>query len=163
MIAPDFLNFNSIKVRLKLPAILPASSPLPFQFHKGTIKTHNALWVHRYKHHFNSIKVRLKPPVRTIASARHRHFNSIKVRLKQPSPTPSGRPASDFNSIKVRLKRPKPTDRSSIAKFQFHKGTIKTDLSHRNLFTSYLFQFHKGTIKTLRPATNRAWTTISIP
>mgnify|MGYP003447855395 FL=1 len=36
---------------------------------------------------------------------------------------------------------------SSIA-FQFHKGTIKTDLSHNDVFSCAPFQFHKGTIKT---------------
>ena len=37
-----------------------------------------------------------------------------------------------------------------VSVFQFHKGTIKTDLSHRNMFTAQIFQFHKGTIKTNR-------------
>ena len=32
--------------------------------------------------------------------------------------------------------------------FQFHKGTIKTDLSFTSKFTASVFQFHKGTIKT---------------
>ena len=32
--------------------------------------------------------------------------------------------------------------------FQFHKGTIKTDLFTGVLPTPQLFQFHKGTIKT---------------
>ena len=32
--------------------------------------------------------------------------------------------------------------------FQFHKGTIKTDLSHNDVFSCAPFQFHKGTIKT---------------
>ena len=42
------------------------------------------------------------------------------------------------------------------SKFQFHKGTIKTDLSHRHMFTAQPFQFHKGTIKTrISPTTSR--------
>ena len=56
------------------------------------------------------------------------HFNSIKVRLKLSSG--SGHPGASVP-------------------FQFHKGTIKTDLSHRHLFTAQIFQFHKGTIKTI--------------
>ena len=37
---------------------------------------------------------------------------------------------------------------SSAPAFQFHKGTIETDLSYRNLFNAPVFQFHKGTIET---------------
>ena len=39
-IACQHLNFNSIKVRLKLPTqTSPSDSACTFQFHKGTIKT----------------------------------------------------------------------------------------------------------------------------
>ena len=38
----------------------------------------------------------------------------------------------DFNSIKVRLKRPQGVRKSSFCKFQFHKGTIKTQKRERN-------------------------------
>ena len=55
----------------------------------------------------------------------------------------------DFNSIKVRLELIYNNERGGMYKFQFHKGTIRTDLSHRNLFTAKVFQFHKGTIRTL--------------
>ena len=76
---------------------------------------------------------------------------------------------SNFNSIKVRLKQQFQKDPLTYLKFQFHKGTIKTNLSlqktalykHFNSIKvrlkrlgSYagkgigLFQFHKGTIKT---------------
>ena len=34
--------------------------------------------------------------------------------------------------------------------FQFHKGTIKTETSHRQIILLIQFQFHKGTIKTHR-------------
>ena len=76
------------------------------------------------------------------------HFNSIKVRLKLrclSSRTCSNR---HFNSIKVRLKHAEQSIITVIIIFQFHKGTIKTDLSHRHMFTAQIFQFHKGTIKT---------------
>ena len=36
-----------------------------------------------------------------------------------------------------------------LMQFQFHKGTIRTDLSHRHMFTAQVFQFHKGTIRTV--------------
>ena len=53
-------DFNSIKVRLK-PKINPRCySSLTFQFHKGTIKTSIRLVAILAVHHFNSIKVRLK-------------------------------------------------------------------------------------------------------
>ena len=32
-------NFNSIKVQLERPSSVAASTPLAFQFHKGTIRT----------------------------------------------------------------------------------------------------------------------------
>ena len=54
----------------------------------------------------------------------------------------------NFNSIKVRLK-PKSDPRTSrFFGFQFHKGTIKTLLTHLVDSLRGLFQFHKGTIKT---------------
>ena len=34
-------------------------------------------------------------------------------------------------------------------KFQFHKGTIKTDKTFNKGYLALWFQFHKGTIKTL--------------
>ena len=79
----------------------------------------------------------------------------------------------DFNSIKVQLE---PSLRPLLARctctFQFHKGTIRTQLSSANsppiiYFNSIkvqleldwkslqplykLFQFHKGTIRTFAP------------
>ena len=38
---------------------------------------------------------------------------------------------------------------TSLPKFQFHKGTIRTDYFNGVLPTPQLFQFHKGTIRTL--------------
>ena len=54
-----------------------------------------------------------------------------------------------FNSIKVRLERSAPQYVAKYVKFQFHKGTIRTDLSHNDVFSCAPFQFHKGTIRTL--------------
>ena len=53
----------------------------------------------------------------------------------------------NFNSIKVRLKQLRIHYDDVYDEFQFHKGTIKTDVEAFNL-DDKLFQFHKGTIKT---------------
>ena len=37
---------------------------------------------------------------------------------------------------------------SLFLKFQFHKGTIKTEFQPKSYKSNNLFQFHKGTIKT---------------
>ena len=56
---------------------------------------------------------------------------------------------SDFNSIKVRLKHTSLCDKSkAFLSFQFHKGTIKTNLPMYQIACNPEFQFHKGTIKT---------------
>ena len=38
---------------------------------------------------------------------------------------------------------------SSLRRFQFHKGTIETDLGQQPTYLYELFQFHKGTIETV--------------
>ena len=53
-------NFNSIKVRLKRGTAEYYDFDNGFQFHKGTIKTHNKVVQTQTHVHFNSIKVRLK-------------------------------------------------------------------------------------------------------
>ena len=55
------LNFNSIKVRLKLIYDNERGGLYSFQFHKGTIKTGAEKEVSVGIGNFNSIKVRLKP------------------------------------------------------------------------------------------------------
>ena len=55
------VNFNSIKVRLKLHLQNAIPSYPSFQFHKGTIKTFMAKYNGNIDLYFNSIKVRLKP------------------------------------------------------------------------------------------------------
>ena len=75
---------------------------------------------------FNSIKVRLEPSVLRLTMINCWYFNSIKVRLERVL-------CRQFNQFVV---------------FQFHKGTIRTDLSHNDVFSCAPFQFHKGTIRT---------------
>ena len=54
------MNFNSIKVRLKLQPDINDQFEPKFQFHKGTIKTDDdESTIGRFPY-FNSIKVRLK-------------------------------------------------------------------------------------------------------
>ena len=56
----------------------------------------------------------------------------------------------NFNSIKVRLEHAyNHLAQGYQTLFQFHKGTIRTDKTHRHMFTTNLFQFHKGTIRTV--------------
>ena len=47
--------------------------------------------------------------------------------------------------------------------FQFHKGTIITHGERQRIIMMHLFQFHKGTIITLCRGTTRRSLTISIP
>ena len=99
----------------------------PFQFHKGTIKTFNAIYcVHFAVFDFNSIKVRLKPGDGADGEAADGNFNSIKVRLKLRISKSNEECRSHFNSIKVRLKQYEVIVKFAKQGFQFHKGTIKT-------------------------------------
>ena len=54
----------------------------------------------------------------------------------------------NFNSIKVQLKPKQLCTLLGYGKFQFHKGTIKTNISIPLYLNFEEFQFHKGTIKT---------------
>ena len=49
------------------------------------------------------------------------------------------------------------------APFQFHKGTIRTDMGRAVEGIVLLFQFHKGTIRTSHKRRNINRTIISIP
>ena len=65
------------------------------------------------KSYFNSIKVRLKLQKYNITSALILYFNSIKVRLKL------------IDGTNLNITRPR---------FQFHKGTIKTDIDKNEYY-----------------------------
>ena len=57
---------------------------------------------------------------------------------------------NNFNSIKVQLERGvKVAVCNESAKFQFHKGTIRTSPSNQVQRALAAFQFHKGTIRTI--------------
>ena len=56
---------------------------------------------------------------------------------------------ADFNSIKVQLELLFPLLLLPGAKFQFHKGTIRTLFEGRDNIEDETFQFHKGTIRTV--------------
>ena len=68
-----------------------------------------------------------------------------------------------FNSIKVRLRLYAAELRDRQAKFQFHKGTIKTMSTDQEQRVAKLFQFHKGTIKTLSEDERTIIAHVSIP
>ena len=97
------MNFNSIKVRLELEALVSAATSIVFQFHKGTIRTASQIAAATRDADFNSIKVRLEPKfdghiyvdnefqfhkgtIRTLMLLLFIllkiYFNSIKVRLE---------------------------------------------------------------------------------
>ena len=59
---------------------------------------------------------------------------------------------ANFNSIKVRLKPAASLGSAAAGVFQFHKGTIKTQVVAWCVRLYYRFQFHKGTIKTPKGA-----------
>ena len=79
------MDFNSIKVRLELGSGHAHRVAISFQFHKGAIRTNEALKVAFTGYNFNSIKVRLERYDRADFIAGEMHFNSIKVRLELPS------------------------------------------------------------------------------
>ena len=78
--------------------------------------------------YFNSIKVRLEH--KAVANLRQlvRYFNSIKVRLELSILVLIMFFLYDFNSIKVRLEQEEFSRKFAALLFQFHKGTIRTQI-----------------------------------
>ena len=98
------------------------------------------------------------------------HINSIKVRLEHSTDCAHHKRQANFNSIKVRLELAGiGGNLLPASKFQFHKGTIRTNnlLKSKKLHVNFnsikvrlehpdpdpenqamIFQFHKGTIRT---------------
>ena len=101
-------------------------STMVFQFHKGTIKTDVGGHIPHNVRNFNSIKVQLKQLIYFLIQFVNLNFNSIKVQLKL------------LHRLEVAV----------VTQFQFHKGTIKTNVPSALTIIVSLFQFHKGTIKT---------------
>ena len=71
------------------------------------------------------------------------HFNSIKVRLELTVLMANRYVIGYFNSIKVRLELCTVIGEGSTSKFQFHKGTIRTE-SQRGV---WLLPSHFNSIK----------------
>ena len=69
----------------------------------------------------------------------------------------------NFNSIKVRLELCSVIGEGSTAKFQFHKGAIRTVINLAIEYCIDQFQFHKGAIRTHYLAAEKAFAAISIP
>ena len=77
---------------------------LPFQFHKGTIKTESNSGIGKSEAYFNSIKVRLKLPSGDTETEPTVSFQFHKGTIKtEMNRTLQGK-FHYFNSIKVRLK-----------------------------------------------------------
>ena len=162
-------NFNSIKVRLEPYPIPRPTWPCGFQFHKGTIRTHESaddrpsegvfqfhkgtirtryvlLWIVSFSN-FNSIKVRLEPSLSGALFSRvpfQFHKGTIRTGVEQVWLSF----LLHFNSIKVRLEQRQIYLRQTQGQFQFHKGTIRTTMKDGEVTGVVLFQFHKGTIRT---------------
>ena len=123
------LNFNSIKVRLELSYYPEFVHSLPFQFHKGTIRTRSAFALDKLYRYFNSIKVRLElgnGSSKIKFTAFQFHKGTIRTLLLMVLRLVS----LNFNSIKVRLELfPQFVGVNSLS-FQFHKGTIRTHWSY---------------------------------
>ena len=104
-----YLDFNSIKVRLKQEYEKRKRENRIFQFHKGTIKT-SALKNGVFEPlSFQFHKGTIKTTEHQLEKFNKENFNSIKVRLK---------PAASVNPV------------AAPSSFQFHKGTIKTACRH---------------------------------
>ena len=120
---------------------------IPFQFHKGTIRTSVVVACPRPFANFNSIKVRLE------LSSRSRTSNAVWFQFHKGTIRTWGRnhylhQKQYFNSIKVRLELPRMSRTTLPMIFQFHKGTIRTWHNIINRKGICEFQFHKGTIRT---------------
>ena len=76
------LDFNSIKVRLKLLSEILIIAILIFQFHKGTIKTTLAQEEGQGVQVFQFHKGTIKTSSTRLVMSSIPNFNSIKVRLK---------------------------------------------------------------------------------
>ena len=143
-------HFNSIKVRLKRWCPTDGSPLLPFQFHKGTIKTYDADFILIIMTYFNSIKVRLKPVIRLTTADDYPLFQFHKGTIKTRAVIERIRRVFDFNSIKVRLKLQGSSRGLSVhPNFNSIKVRLKLWRFWRQTKNGILFQFHKGTIKTI--------------
>ena len=76
-------DFNSIKVRLERSGGGHLVASVPFQFHKGAIRTVGRSAARCGDVDFNSIKVRLERSREPTPTMNHPNFNSIKVRLER--------------------------------------------------------------------------------
>ena len=120
-----------------------------FQFHNGSIKSakfnSKTALLARFQFHNGSIKSMqaFGPKQRKIS------FNSTMVRLKGDDPGDHASCAEGFNSTMVRLKGYLSYSPNLISmKFQFHNGSIKSQLIPESLNPTLKFQFHNGSIKS---------------
>ena len=112
---------------------------------------------------FNSIKVRL----RQLDLLQHRrgrhHFNSIKVRLRHYKRNIMAKEKEYFNSIKVRLRQDTSTKDSTGDLFQFHKGSIKTQVDEGGIKIVTYFNSIKVRLRLMFVCPSILATFISIP
>ena len=121
--------FNSIKVRLEpIHTLRNRYKTIPFQFHKGTIRTYEEVGSNNTPRRFQFHKGTIRTLLPHFIIILFLHFNSIKVRLELLNAAIQLKFISNFNSIKVRLERLYWLFVLTHHKFQFHKGTIRTAL-----------------------------------
>ena len=91
------------------------------------------------------------------------HFNSIKVRLEQGGSQRRAGRQPYFNSIKVRLEPRKNMAIRTCALFQFHKGTIRTAVSHLVIDPHVNFNSIKVRLEPCASCRDARKVSISIP
>ena len=158
-----------------------------FQFHKGTIKTHNQAWnvayANQFQFHKGTIKTRRGIRRDVLCPAFQFHKGTIKTgfcssfltigtefqfhkgTIKTITPKMlEAKRRVNFNSIKVRLKHLLlRTHNRCHHHFNSIKVRLKLHFPCTTLRNCLKFQFHKGTIKTLVPHRRRYCSRISIP
>ena len=125
-------DFNSIKVRLELHRSGEGSERQTFQFHKGAIRTDIERQNCLIFSDFNSIKVRLELAYLVVAIAQLLRFQFHKGAIRTEILHNLIGIDTYFNSIKVRLELSDDLGDKAVSQiFQFHKGAIRTFVLHR--------------------------------
>ena len=122
----QLVYFNSIKVQLELPQPLISYKDVPFQFHKGTIRTTIPVYCSRLRSAFQFHKGTIRTFICAARLDSFSDFNSIKVQLELCAHRWACLLVLDFNSIKVQLELFFNPIFFFFFLFQFHKGTIRT-------------------------------------
>ena len=155
--------FNSTMVRLKVVDAQKKAQQAVFQFHYGTIKSHEFLFILELSSYFNSTMVRLKGRTCGFHDSKGVQFQFHYGTIKRVPRAPTISCVAYFNSTMVRLKGVHPSHSPHLRIFQFHYGTIKRRFREKRCCRNVKFQFHYGTIKRVSSETFVSVILISIP